>query len=404
MFEGLSVAAQSVSFCRCPGEKGEPKVLGVAASESVLSAFFAPAVHGRALRCEEELEGTAQKERFDECDHVWASASATLCALEDCQSSSTGVGRFFACTECLTAVCVQCRDQTHNVGVLKALLEASLISEKPLPLALGDLPEACGVVSLVTTGGEVCTRRPPVAAGLNPQLVMVARLQHESARGSFSMAPRPVGGPASRLWCTDLLTAILIRDRTAPAVPRDRTAPAVPCWDFELHRTVDLLQKLSSDIQCIVFDKDCSPALLFQACQQALLTVNVAADTSLLEKLSFQQLTSGLRDRFTMNNKQAPQTKCKVCRVSLATGSARALGICDLPKRCRFEHEFTSGTGLCLNVTCKGKPRAFQAVDMRVFFAEAPKLMQICCHCGWPFYFGRNILHPTDLFTNDSRT
>ncbi len=100
--------------------------------------------------------------------------------------------------------------------------------------------------------------------------------------------------------------------------------------------------------------------------------------------------------------KYADLTTCKVCSRKLCTEQALEDGFCLEPRRCRFEFEWHHG-GLCMNKDCVGKPREFQGVDMRVFYNEEPKIMQICCHCGWPFYFGRNILHPSDLFTDDRR-
>jgi hypothetical protein len=98
--------------------------------------------------------------------------------------------------------------------------------------------------------------------------------------------------------------------------------------------------------------------------------------------------------------KYADISTCKVCSRKLCTEQSLKDGFCLEPRRCRFEFEWHHG-GLCMNKGCVGKPREFKGVDMRVFYNEEPKIMQTCCHCGWPFYFGRNILHPSDLFTND---
>jgi hypothetical protein len=100
--------------------------------------------------------------------------------------------------------------------------------------------------------------------------------------------------------------------------------------------------------------------------------------------------------------KYADLTTCKMCSAKLCTERSREDGFCLAPSRCRFEFEWHHG-GMCMNKDCAGKPREFRGVDMRTRWLEEPKIMQVCCHCELPFYFGRNILHPTDLFPDDKR-
>jgi hypothetical protein len=95
--------------------------------------------------------------------------------------------------------------------------------------------------------------------------------------------------------------------------------------------------------------------------------------------------------------KFADLTTCKMCCGKLCTEQSRADGFCAPPRRCRYDFEFHNG-GLCMNSNCVGKPREFRKVDMRVCPRESPKLMTICCHCEWPFYYGRNITHPNQIF------
>jgi hypothetical protein len=95
-------------------------------------------------------------------------------------------------------------------------------------------------------------------------------------------------------------------------------------------------------------------------------------------------------------------TTCKMGCGKLWTEQSRADGFCAPPRRCRYDFEFHNG-GLCLNSACLGKPRAFENVDMRCSCTEDPKPMPVCCHCRWAFYWGRNILHPSQIYLFDNR-
>jgi hypothetical protein len=100
--------------------------------------------------------------------------------------------------------------------------------------------------------------------------------------------------------------------------------------------------------------------------------------------------------------KYADLTTCKMCSAKLCTEQSRADGFCLPPHRCRSEFEWENG-GLCTSSACVGKPREFRGVDMRVSHLDGPMIMQICCHCELPFYCGRTIFHPSDLYVLDHR-